>query len=659
MTEVENLARRGQAAGQTPVVKLAAGELHVELADADVQAVHFRGSEVVQRVYMAVRDVVWNTIPGRVTAREIVQGDDTFRVTFRQRHVYDAIDVEWEGLVEGSAAGCLVYEMRATARSDFSYAKIGLNVHHGLTEYRGRSFRAHTEKGELSGTLSADIEPQLVRDGSLTAMFEHFDAISFDLDDVRAEFGFEGDRFETQDHRNWSDANYKTYGTPLSYGFPRDIRAGEQLWQRMTLRLTAAGGHEERGSVVHLAPVATPAPAPLIGHNLAGGEQTAGELPRNLLAAARPDFLRVELHPGEDVEERLAAARTLSAVAPCHIELVLAVEPERVDETVRELADVLAGGHQDIARIVVLAVSAGFSEFKTATPPALPLAVSAGLRGRGIEVPVFSGTEQFFNELNRARPDYTGLDGVVFSLNPQVHACIDRALMQNADAVADIADFSRRLYPGAALCVGPVHLLGPNGPFPGGPQVAGGPPQSLDVRHTALFGAAWTVAFLQAAVRAKVENVTLFDLVGPRGLAEHPDPAQQPVEFPSTPGRGFPLLWVLRQLREEVPPGAESLFGVGGGDRCALVGHRGSSGSRLMVANLRDEILDVRVDIATDRARITVLDETNVASTDPVVGSGPSGSRAVDGGILALTLRPYAVACIDFVSRTEHTEGMA
>lgn len=28
---------------------------------------------------------------------------------------------------------------------------------------------------------------------------------------------FAGDRFEMQDHRNWCDANWKTYGTPLEY----------------------------------------------------------------------------------------------------------------------------------------------------------------------------------------------------------------------------------------------------------------------------------------------------------------------------------------------------------------------------------------------------------------------------------------------------------
>jgi hypothetical protein len=660
VTDSANSARRGQAAVEPPVIDLEAGALRVELAGTDLQAVRFNGAEVVQRIYMAVRDVPWNTIPGTLLEREVVQSNGRFRVVFRQHHAYDDIDVEWAGVIEGAATGELVYEMRATAKRDFRYSKIGLNIHHGLNEHRGRAFRARTDGGELVGRLSEDIEPQLVRDGSLTAMFDHFDAISFDLGVATADFTFEGDRFETQDHRNWSDANYKTYGTPLSFGFPRDIQAGEQLWQRITLRLTGHGGEQKPDGVVRLTLVDNAAALPRIGHNVSGDAAAKDEPAPAVVSAVRPDFLRIEVGPGDDIDSKLADVRALVEGVPCRIELVVSIDPERLDAASAHLVDAVAKKHDDIARVVVLAASAGFSEFKTATPPAMPRAVSAAMRERGIDVPVFSGTEQFFNELNRARPDYSGLDGVVFSLNPQVHASIDRALMQNAAAIVDIADFCRRLYPGAQLSVGPVHLLGPNGPFPGGPQVVGGPPQALDVRHTALFGAAWTVAFSQAAVQAGLENVTLFDLVGPRGLAERNDPARKPVAFPSVPGKGFPLLWVLKKLHAPDFAGGQATYGSGGGDRCAAVGVRAANRTRLLVANLRNDVVDLRIGVGADAVDIEILDETNVSATDALAGSEPShGIQPTDGGTLALLLRPYAVACVDIPSSSQAPGGLA
>jgi hypothetical protein len=660
VTESANFARRGQAVAEPPVVELEAGALRVELAGTDVQAVRFGGSEVVQRIYMAVRDVPWNTIPGVVLEREVVQGDGRFRVTFRQRHTYDDIDLEWDGVIEGAATGALVYEMRATAKRDFRYSKIGLNIHHGLREYRGRTFRARTQAGELVGTLSKDIEPQLVRDGSLTAMFDHFDAISFDLDGVTADFTFDGDRFETQDHRNWSDANYKTYGTPLSFGFPRDITAGEQLSQRVTLRLSGNGHKEEPNDVVRLSLADKNAGLPRIGHNVSGDAVANDEPAPAVISATRPDFVRLEVGPDDDIDGKLADLRALVDAIRCRIELVAAIDSQRLDAAIAELVQAVEKRHDDVARVVVLAASTGFSEFKTATPPELPQAVSAALRERGVDVPVFSGTEQFFNELNRARPDYSGVDGIVFSLNPQVHACIDRALMQNAAAIVDIAEFCRSLYPGAELSVGPVHLLGPGGPFPGGPQSPDGPPQALDVRHTALFGAAWTVAFLQASVQAGIENVTLFDIVGSRGLAERGDPARQPKGFPSVPGKGFPLLWVFEKLQQANLAGATATHGVGGADQCAAVGVRAGSRSRVLVANLREEIVDLRIDVGGDAVDVEILDETNVSATDLLAsGAPPRGFVPTDRGTLGLLLRPYAVACVDVPSSSQALGGLA
>src|SRR5699024_8343331 len=42
---------------------------------------------------------------------------------------------------------------------------------------------------------------------------------------------FEGDVFEMEDQRNWSDASYKTYSRPLELPFPYQLRAGERVHQ--------------------------------------------------------------------------------------------------------------------------------------------------------------------------------------------------------------------------------------------------------------------------------------------------------------------------------------------------------------------------------------------------------------------------------------------
>src|SRR6187551_42108 len=47
---------------------------------------------------------------------------------------------------------------------------------------------------------------------------------------------YEGDIFETEDQRNWSDASYKTFCTPLSKPFPVQLRRGEKVHQKVIFK---------------------------------------------------------------------------------------------------------------------------------------------------------------------------------------------------------------------------------------------------------------------------------------------------------------------------------------------------------------------------------------------------------------------------------------
>ncbi len=42
-------------------------------------------------------------------------------------------------------------------------------------------------------------------------------------DSMEAHLYFEGDVFETEDQRNWTDASYKTYSTPLDQPYPAKV----------------------------------------------------------------------------------------------------------------------------------------------------------------------------------------------------------------------------------------------------------------------------------------------------------------------------------------------------------------------------------------------------------------------------------------------------
>src|SRR5258707_15141553 len=58
---------------------------------------------------------------------------------------------------------------------------------------------------------------------------------------VSAEVRFEGDIFEMEDQRNWTDASYKTYCTPLGLPFPAKVEKGARVKQAVTFTLTMQG----------------------------------------------------------------------------------------------------------------------------------------------------------------------------------------------------------------------------------------------------------------------------------------------------------------------------------------------------------------------------------------------------------------------------------
>lgn len=556
-----------------------AGDLTATFTDGDLFGVTWRGTEVIQRAYVAVRDRSWNTIPALLDNVILVQEPDAFTIDFDAVHAFLDIDLAWHGRIHGSAEGALSYDFSGHARSDFEYCKIGLNLHHGIAPYAGRPYALRTADGLVHGSFSADIAPQLVRDGTLTAMTPCFDELDVSLGDVDVRFSFEGDLFEIQDHRNWSDANWKTYGTPLAFGFPMSIGQGDALGQRMsvTIRgdaipvdLTAGGGWWWIGD-------AATGRLPHLGHQLTR-IPSGDELME--LGGLAPRHIRIDLHPDSTLAEKLGDGCRVAAALGCHLEIAGFLRQDSLSSDVAALVDAVARCAVPVDRLIVLAESTGFSEFRGAAPPELSDAVLTGLIERQVAVgSVVSGTPQFFSDINRDRPDYSRIDGLAFALNPQVHACDSASMMQNVQAIPHVVDYARRLYPEADVSLTPMDLIGANGPYPGGPSSPGSGAPNQDPRLVTAFGAAWTLAALSAMVRCGTTSSTLFELVGSRGVLSD-SPSVTPV-YRLLKGLAAVREWTLRDSPVHDP------------ERLAALAFTRAGGCRAFVANLTDARMDV------------------------------------------------------------------
>src|SRR2546428_2921272 len=147
--------------------ELRAGPLTALLEDGDLRYISVDGVEVVRRIYVAVRDEVWNTIPAMYSDFTYDIASDHFTVRLRANHQYQRINVDWVGTITGNADGTIRYAMDAVANGAFRYCKIGFNIHHPPQE-AGRAYRAPGPEGPSISLLPGPIEPPRNDNGRLT-----------------------------------------------------------------------------------------------------------------------------------------------------------------------------------------------------------------------------------------------------------------------------------------------------------------------------------------------------------------------------------------------------------------------------------------------------------------------------------------------------------
>lgn len=627
----------GRRTPPAPCLRLHAGPVTCTLDGADLRDVRRGGRVIAQRVYMAVRDEGWGTVPGELRDVEVDQRPDGFEVRFRSRHRQGPIDVDWAATIVGGPDGTISYRMDAVALTAFRYCKIGFNVHHPLLETVGRRYRATGEDGsELSGVISPQIEPQRVVDGRLTAMFDPYSTLTLDyLDGAEVHFGFRGDLFEMQDHRNWADGNFKSYGTPLSVPWPMDAAEGLRIGQEVTI--TSVGLPDERHGEapveVRVGGPARRARLPRLGLGRPTGGGRLDDREAALVAMTRPAHLRVPVRfhePGWPVEltdaaadlERLGAAAELAVSSEEGSELALA-----------ELAEHLTAHGIRVARVLALERQDAFTPVAPITTPATLARVRTALAPVLGDVPFAGGSDQFFSDVNRDPPATEGLDALCFGLCPQVHAADDVSLMENLAALPDCVETARALRPGLPVAVSPVTLAARLGPYPGGAPGADGPPGSVDVRQHALFGASWTLGAIAWLSDVAAESVTLYETTGPQGVVR---------------ADASPLLHVLADVAERADGSLRDTVSSEPLDVAALA-LDGPAGLRVLLANHTPEPRSVVVAGVAGTGTVRTLDE----ATAPEAMAAPQAFRRachrlgpIDG-TLRLTLGPYAVACLD------------
>ena len=211
-------------------ISLCAGPLTMQYEDGDLRYIKVGPHEILRRIYVAVRDRNWGTIPAQISITHKIIQPDSFLIQYRALHQQNEIEFAWDGTISGSANGVIRFSMDGTALSTFWRNRIGFCVLHPISCAGAKCVVEY-----FDGTVIQDIFPVEI---SPHQPFQNVQAITHVVQPgLQAEVRFRGDTFEMEDQRNWTDASYKTYCTPLSLPFPVEIAVGTQIQQSVELRL--------------------------------------------------------------------------------------------------------------------------------------------------------------------------------------------------------------------------------------------------------------------------------------------------------------------------------------------------------------------------------------------------------------------------------------
>ncbi|RUU95015.1 hypothetical protein EOD00_26670, partial [Mesorhizobium sp. M7A.T.Ca.TU.009.01.3.1] len=497
--------------------------------------------------------------------------------------------------IKGSADGRLVFEVSALPESDFETNRCGFCILHPIADLAGSPVKVeHTD-----GSVEATKLPELIDPWQ---PFKDIRAITHQVrPGVTAECRMEGDTFEMEDQRNWSDASYKTYVRPLALPWPYVLPAGQTLRQTISLRIAGEGK----------APAAAVASEPV--------RVELGEAGPTL-----PD-VGVVIYP-EDVETALANLSTLTTLGPQ--QLLFHYDPTRghgldalrafarlanahAAATTLECVVVCAGdldaemsGVADLVRqagLKLSAIAVSPSVDRQSTPPGStwpdcpPLEdVYAAARRAFPDIRLGGGMFSYFTELNRKRVPADQLDFITHCTCPIVHAADDLSIMQSLEALPFITRSARAMIFGAKpYRIGPSTIAMRQNPYgsatkpnPEGQRVA---MAASDPRHTGQFAAAWTIGYAARVAPAGLEQLTLSSFTGPFGvLASSGEPVAE--------GSRRPIFGAIKGLCELAGLAHVSARTSDETKVLALAGRSASGKTIAWLANLTAE--DVQVDIS-------------------------------------------------------------
>jgi D-apionolactonase len=619
---------------------LQAGPLSAELEAGNLRHIRYHGEEMIRAISFIVRDKNWGTYAPKISHFEVQETPGSFRVS------YEAViegEFRYSALITGEANGSLSFSGTGNAMSDFLTNRTGFVVLHPIEGVAGAACTVEHVDGRIEETkFPFLIDPvQPMRD--LRAITHEF------LPELKVTCRMEGDTFEMEDQRNWTDASYKTYVRPLALPWPYTIAKGAEINQRVTLSVSGPEPNierKERSSSLNLGGIIRGRSMPPLGIGLHPKDVDATRENAAVIKEAAPAHIVCHYDPRlghghNDLRRMTEVGKEIGS--ELWLEFVIP-SVENFEEDIREAGRGVAELGNPFSTVMVSpAPDLKCTLPGSPWPPCPPLeACYQAARKAFPGARIGGGMFSFFTELNRKKPPLDLLDFVTFTTVAIFHAGDDRSAMEGLESLPYLAKTVRSFIEDKPYHVGPSAIglrMNPYGeaPMPN-PHNIRQAMNGMDPRQRGLFAAAWSVGFMARFAKGGASALTLGGGTGEFGIAYAKADYPQPW-FDEEAGI-YPVYHVVKGLSHLSRQPLVDLE-ILTPDEIQAIATKQDGGIELWVANLTDQAKSVELTpklIGT----ISILSATEFERATKDLNAMDSLEREFAGE--SVVLPPYAVA---------------
>lgn len=388
-------------------------------SDGDLRKINIQGKEIIQRIYFAVRDEEWLNIEPVCENFSAETSETRSIYSYDLFFKKDKVDFVTR-LTIRIENNTFVIEATGKALSDFMKNRIGLCIHLPSSLKGTPCNVSHTDH-----TSSSTILPHLV---SPHQPIKDISQIELRFDRFSAKIDFTGDIFEMEDQRNWTDASYKIYSTPLELPFPVEVKKGDLFYQKISVTVSSNlhnATYSNNGNPTNT----TQTTIPSLRMGTIIPDNRSDDLMNHFLEKKfLPfSFLRIDFHLyndrwEEDVRDSVQFTKKMNI--PIYAILYFSKRHDNEMEAFKSFCK-----HYSLTQRIQFIALLSSEEFVLSDNELLHLLPT--LRLFFPNAKIGAGTDANFAQLNRNYPSVKEFDFVCYSIQPQEHASDKLSITEN------------------------------------------------------------------------------------------------------------------------------------------------------------------------------------------------------------------------------------